>query len=144
MIAQGKAKKEDVVEHSLDVFRSKFDYFRSHIGVSDDNRDSFVDHRFAFEAEFSLLTESGKPLSRCGICKHYMKYVKNPPPRLFCSECNVTYNLPSNGTIKLYKELKCPLDGFDLLLFSLGNSEKFVGTTYPCVHSVINNPPFES
>ena len=48
LIAQGKAKKEDVVEHSLDVFRSKFDYFRSHIGVSDDNRDSFVDHRFAF------------------------------------------------------------------------------------------------
>ena len=33
LIAQGKAKKEDVVEHSLDVFRSKFEYFRSHIGV---------------------------------------------------------------------------------------------------------------
>ncbi len=72
-----------------------------------------------------------------------MKYVKNPPPRLFCSECNVTYNLPSNGTIKLYKELKCPLDGFDLLLFSLGNSEKFVGTTYPLCPFCYNNPPFE-
>ena len=96
-----------------------------------------------FEAEFSLLTESGKSLSRCGICKHYMKYVKNPPPRLFCSECNVTYNLPPNGTIKLYKELKCPLDGFDLLLYSLGNSEKFVGTTYPLCPFCYNNPPFE-
>ena len=72
-----------------------------------------------------------------------MKYVKNPPPRLFCSECNVTYNLPSNGTIKLYKELKCPLDGFDLLLFSLGNSEKFVGTTYPLCPFCYNNPPIE-
>lgn len=44
-----------------------------------------------FESEFSLLTESGKPLSRCGICKRFMKYVKNPPPRLYCAECNVTY-----------------------------------------------------
>jgi hypothetical protein len=25
-----------------------------------------------------------------------------------------------NGTIKLYKELRCPLDDFELLLFSLG------------------------
>lgn len=34
LIAQGKARKEDVVEHSLDIFRSKFVFFRDHIGVA--------------------------------------------------------------------------------------------------------------
>ena len=34
-----------------------------------------------------------------------------------------------NGTIKLYKELKCPLDDFELLLFSLGTS------THLSIHS---------
>ena len=43
-----------------------------------------------FESEFSLLVDSGKPLSRCGICKRFMKYVKTPPPRLYCAQCNVT------------------------------------------------------
>ena len=45
--------------------------------------------------------------------------------------------------MKLYKELKCPLDGFDLLLYSLGNSEKAVGTTYVLCPFCYNNPPFE-
>lgn len=53
------------------------------------------------------------------------------------------YNLPANGTIKLYKELKCPLDGFDLLLYSRGNSERFVGVTYPLCPFCYNNPPFD-
>ena len=34
LIAQGKARKEDVVEHSLDIFRSKFVFVRDHIGVA--------------------------------------------------------------------------------------------------------------
>ena len=54
-----------------------------------------------------------------------------------------SYNLPPNGTIKLYKELKCPLDGFDLLLYSRGNSERFVGVTYPLCPFCYNNPPFD-
>ena len=33
-----------------------------------------------------------------------------------------TYNLPQNGTIKLYKEIRCPIDDFELVLFSLGNA----------------------
>jgi DNA topoisomerase-3 len=33
------------------------------------------------------------------------------------------YNLPQGGAIKLYKELACPLDGFQLLLFSLGGAD---------------------
>jgi DNA topoisomerase-3 len=30
------------------------------------------------------------------------------------------YSLPQGGNIKLYKELQCPLDGFELLLFQVG------------------------
>lgn len=35
---------------------------------------------------------------------------------------------PQGGSIKLYKELACPLDGFQLVLFSLGGAD---GKTYP-------------
>ena len=45
--------------------------------------------------------------------------------------------------MQLYKELKCPLDGFELLLFSLGNSATAVGKTFPLCPFCYNNPPFE-
>ena len=51
------------------------------------------------------------------------------------------YSLPQNGTIKLYKELRCPLDQFELLLFSLGNSEKAQGKSYPLCPYCYNHPP---
>jgi DNA topoisomerase III len=31
--------------------------------------------------------------------------------------------VPQGGTIKLYKGLTCPLDGFELVLFSLSGSD---------------------
>lgn len=34
-------------------------------------------------------------------------------------------------------------DGFELLLFSLGNSANAVGVTYPLCPYCFNNPPFE-
>ena len=34
LIAKGKARKEDVVEHALDVFKEKFCFFRDNISVS--------------------------------------------------------------------------------------------------------------
>ena len=90
LIAQGKAELEDVVDHSLQVFKEKFVFFKEHIAVSDRVLRYLQGMDTLFESEFSLLTESGKPLSRCGICKRFMRYVKSPPPRLYCSECNVT------------------------------------------------------
>lgn len=94
-----------------------------------------------FEASFSPLAATGKPLSKCGKCKRYMRYIQLRPQRLYCPTCAETYNLPQNGTIKLYKELKCPLDGFELLVFSLGNSAGAVGKTYPLCPSCYNHPP---
>lgn len=57
---------------------------------------------------------------RCGKCRRYMKYVQAKPSRLHCSNCDETYSLPQNGNIKLYKELKCPLDDFELVLWTTG------------------------
>jgi len=57
-----------------------------------------------------------------------MKYVEAKPSRLHCSQCDVTYKLPQNGFIKLYGELKCPLDNFELVIWTTGAKGK-VGLT---------------
>ncbi len=44
------------------------------------------------------------------------------------------------GAIKLYKSLVCPLDGYELLLFSLSGAD---GKTYPLCPFCYNSPPFE-
>jgi DNA topoisomerase-3 len=58
-----------------------------------------------------------------------------------CQNCEETYSLPQNGTIKLYKELKCPLDNFELVLFSLGNTATAQGKSYPLCPYCYNHPP---
>ena len=63
-------------------------------------------------------------LPRCGKCRRYMKLVEAKPARLYCSICDSTYSLPQNGNIKLYKELKCPLDEFEILLWTTGAKGK--------------------
>lgn len=174
------------------------------------------------EVSFSPLAATGKPLSRCGKCHRFMKYIqvsshrvwilyftcwgvviRNPPAitecgfkycyqestlwgggerakpdavspcrtnqsghswisckfwtlltiqmfwrfafsfqakpsRLHCSHCDDTYSLPQNGTIKLYKELRCPLDDFELVLWSSGSR----GKSYPLCPYCYNHPPF--
>jgi len=57
---------------------------------------------------------------RCGKCRHYMKFVQAKPSRLHCASCDDTYSLPQNGNIKLYKEIRCPLDHFELVLWTTG------------------------
>lgn len=37
---------------------------------------------------------TGKPLSKCGKCKRFMKYIHLKPQRLHCPTCNETYALP--------------------------------------------------
>ncbi|KAK1319080.1 hypothetical protein QJS10_CPB04g01429 [Acorus calamus] len=93
-----------------------------------------------FEAQFSPLAESGSLLSKCGKCTRYMKYISSRPSRLFCVTCEEVYNLPQNGTVKLYKELACPLDNFELLLFSMAGPD---GKSFPLCPYCYNSPPFE-
>lgn len=49
-----------------------------------------------------------------------MKFIQAKPSRLHCSNCDDTFTLPQNGNIKLYKELKCPLDDYELVLWTTG------------------------
>lgn len=46
---------------------------------------------------------AGKPLSKCGKCRRYMKFIAARPSRLYCPVCEDIYNLPQGGSIKLYK-----------------------------------------
>jgi DNA topoisomerase-3 len=70
-----------------------------------------------------------------------MRYIHLNPQRLYCPSCEETYALPSGGTIKLYKELKCPLDKFELVYFSLGNTATAQGKGYPLCPYCYNHPP---
>lgn len=67
-----------------------------------------------------------------------MKYIQTKPSRMHCAHCNETYNLPQNGNIRIYKELKCPLDDFELLSWSTGTR----GKSYTFCPYCYNNPPF--
>lgn len=129
LIAQGKADFGSVLAHTLEVFKLKFLYFVKNITGMDQ----------LFEVSFSSLASSGRPFSRCGKCRRFMKLVEAKPKRLFCSTCDETYNVPQqNGSLKLHQELKCPLDDFELVYFSAGAKGKsFVFCPY-----CFSNPPF--
>ena len=73
-----------------------------------------------------------------GKCRRYMKYIMAKPTRLYCQSCDETFALPQNGTIKLYQELKCPLDDFELLNCSAGAK----GKSYVFCPYCFSNPPF--
>ena len=103
-----QADFDSVLQHTLNIFRAKFEFFRGHIEELDE----------LFEASFSSVAETGRPLSRCGKCQRYLKFIAARPQRMYCAHCNQTYSLPQGGSIKLYKEIKCPLDDFELLVFS--------------------------
>ena len=128
LIAAGKADYDAVLQHTLSTFLAKFNYFVDQIPAMDS----------LFEVTFSKLAESGRPLSRCGKCMRYMKYISAKPQRLYCPQCDDTYSLPANGSIKLNKEIKCPLDNYELVLWSAGGR----GKTYSLCPYCYNHPPF--
>ncbi|XP_035229457.1 DNA topoisomerase 3-beta-1-like, partial [Stegodyphus dumicola] len=129
LIALGKENYESVLQHTLTVFRLKFQYFVTNITGMDE----------LFEASFSPLSESGKPQSRCGKCRRYMKLIATRPCRLHCPTCDETLSVPqAGGNIRIFRELKCPLDDFELLQYTGGAKGKsFIFCPY-----CYNNPPF--
>lgn len=129
LIAQGSAEFHSVLKHAIEIFRMKFQYFVLNIAQMDS----------LFEASFISISELGKAYSRCGKCRRYMKYIQTKPARLHCSQCDETYSLPNNGTIRGYKELRCPLDDFELLVFSSGTK----GRSYPLCPYCYNHAPFK-
>ncbi|KAJ8771316.1 hypothetical protein K2173_026493 [Erythroxylum novogranatense] len=130
LVGKGQADHSRVVEHVLQQFKQKYDYFVKQI----DSMDAL------FEAQFSPLADTGRYLSKCGKCLRYMKYISSQPSRLYCGTCEEVYYLPQRGAIKLYKELTCPLDNFELLIFSMAGPE---GKSFPLCPFCYNSPPFE-
>ncbi|XP_023029815.2 DNA topoisomerase 3-beta [Leptinotarsa decemlineata] len=129
LIAAGKANFHDVLKHTVEIFKLKFQYFVKNIDGMDQ----------LFEVSFSPLSATGRAHSRCGKCRRYMKYIQAKPARLHCPHCDETFNVPQNGIIKIFRELKCPLDDFELLSWTMGNKGKsFVFCPY-----CYNNPPFK-
>ncbi|GMN59693.1 hypothetical protein TIFTF001_028789 [Ficus carica] len=142
LVAKGQADHTRVVQHVLLQFEQKFSYFVKQILSwiitqvyrTIDNMDAL------FEAQFSPVADSGRVLSKCGKCLRYMKYISSQPSRMYCNTCEEVYYLPQKGTIKLYKELTCPLDNFELLIFSMPGPE---GKSFPLCPYCYNSPPFE-
>lgn len=64
-ICHGTADFDQVLRSSLTEFTRKFDNFVQNITAMDE----------LFEVSFSSLAESGKPLSRCGKCRRYLKII---------------------------------------------------------------------
>ena len=69
-----------------------------------------------------------------------MRYISARPARLYCATCEEIYGLPQGGDIKLFSGSVCPLDSFELLLFTMGGKD---GKKYPLCPFCYNNPPFE-
>lgn len=91
LIAAGSADFNSVLKHAIEIFRMKFLFFVQNICVMDS----------LFEASFASIADSGKAFSRCGKCRRYMKYIQTKPARLHCTQCDDTYTLPKDGTVRL-------------------------------------------
>uniref|UniRef100_A0A914KL38 DNA topoisomerase n=1 Tax=Meloidogyne incognita TaxID=6306 RepID=A0A914KL38_MELIC len=115
------------------MFRQKYEYFVTNIKLVD----SF------FEDSFKTLVESGKPFSKCGKCRRYMKLVEARPQRLYCPTCQEQYPVPSakDASVRLHGEHLCPIDGFELLYFHPAGGKLAKSFAF-CPHCY-NNPPFE-
>lgn len=127
LVAEGKAEILPVVQHCLRLFREKFIYYVKNVDLVDQ----------LFETIFKSLEAAGRPLSRCGDCQRYLSVVDRKPVRMFCKTCNRIFKMPQNGQMKLYKELKCPLDNFELVFVS-----NKVGKSYPICPMCYDDPPF--
>ncbi|XP_022705600.1 DNA topoisomerase 3-beta-1-like isoform X2 [Varroa jacobsoni] len=128
LIATGHANFDAVLRHTLTVFQLKFHYFVATMPAMDG----------LLECTFSPLSASGKPISRCGKCRRYMKLVNSKPTRLHCPACDETLSLPQNGGVRMFRELKCPLDEYELLQWSGGiRCKSFIFCPY-----CYNHPPF--
>lgn len=75
---------------------------------------------------------------RCGRCRRYIKLVETKPVRLHCGACDETFAVPQNGVIREFQENRCPLDDFQLLVWSGGAK----GKSFTFCPYCYNNPPF--
>eukprot|EP00939_MAST-03C_sp_MAST-3C-sp1_P002707 g2707.t1 len=140
-IARGDASASDVLEHALDVFARKYEYFVSNIELMDSLFS--MHYRPRLESNTDGFATSGvdggaQTMSRCGACQTYMQYIALPPHRLFCRTCDLSYGLPTFGKVTALPGKYCPLDHFELVIHASGTAEK-----QRLCPRCYNDPPFE-
>ncbi|KAG9394971.1 DNA topoisomerase 3 beta [Carpediemonas membranifera] len=113
-VAEGKMTLQALLTKALADYRARFVNFQRHVG----------DMEGLFSAKFSPLTETGRPFTKCGNCSHYMRFIHQRPPRLYCPTCEETINVPSDGAVKMLTGTFCPKDGYELIMVSLGSNQK--------------------
>ena len=165
MIAQGKADMQAVVNHCLLQFKQKFAYFVGNIS----KMDALFEASFSpLASSGKVLSKCGKcsrymklVASRpsrlyCPTCEEvridvsfFLSFFYRAYRRDFeflsffflFSPFHQIYAVPQGGSIKLYKELVCPLDNFQLVMYSLGGAD---GKTTVLCPNCYSNPPFEN
>uniref|UniRef100_A0A914GY25 DNA topoisomerase n=1 Tax=Globodera rostochiensis TaxID=31243 RepID=A0A914GY25_GLORO len=133
LIAKGKADYATMKNQTLEVFRQKFLYFVKNISSVDE----------LFGVSFTTLADSGKPFSKCGKCRRYMKIMETGPQQLFCPICQDTYALPSSkgSAIRQHFERACPLDEFELLYYHVPGGK--LSNSFPFCPYCFNHPTLE-
>ena len=77
-----------------------------------------------------------RALVKCGKTGLYLQLQPNArPPRLYNRQTEEVYRLPLGGSLKAFNGKLCPLDGFELCLYSTG------GRSYPLCPNCFNYPP---
>ncbi len=135
-IAEGKAKIEDVLLHSLDIMKRKFAYFVNHIEKMD----------MLFEKTFSSVKDTNKRFTKCGKCRRYMKLLDtNIPIKLYCDHCDDIFNIPRNGQIRQFQNKFCPVEGcgYELLKWRRNTAKKSESMDFVFCPNCYKNPPFE-
>ncbi|XP_061784948.1 DNA topoisomerase 3-beta-1 isoform X2 [Nerophis lumbriciformis] len=78
LIALGKANFQQVLQHTLDIFKRKFHFFVDCVSGMDQ----------LMEVSFSPIAAAGKPLSRCGKCHRFMKLIQVAED--ICNACDAS------------------------------------------------------
>lgn len=77
----------------------------------------------AYICSLGVPLHAGKPLSKCGKCKRYMKYISQRPSRLYCPSCEEVYPVPQVGCMSpsplRYRKLHDLLPAMKLLASQL-------------------------
>ena len=82
----------------------------------------------------------GTPFSHCGMCGNIMTIVQKHH-KLFCRTCNKVLTLPQNGVVEAAEGILCPLDSFQLIIFTASNQ---VTSYMLCPWCSNNHSPFNN
>lgn len=120
-IAEGKIRKDVLVNQVLSKFLTKFLHFKQNIGKLE----------ALLNAKFTSIKKAGRPFILCGECHRYTDLIEQYPPRVYCVTCDKLYTIPMRGTFIEIPSRKCPYDGWPLILHMAEATQK---RTFFCLH----------